>query len=372
MRFFVIFLVILLTACSKPEAPPQLDVSEALGGDAAGYERAIEPRRFAFPSDHLSHPDFRNEWWYVTGNVTDSDGHPYGYQVTFFRSAISPEESARDSHWATRQLWMAHVALSDGKEKKHYFDERWVRGAMGLAGNQNRPFKVWVEDWQIEGGPDAEFPWRVNVETDDFTLDLSLMPAKPLVLQGDKGLSRKSAEPGNASYYYSYTRLATEGRIQLRYSDLIVQGDSWLDREWSTSALADDQAGWDWFSLQLDDGRELMYYQLRRKDGSTDPVSAGKLVLQNGETQNIRSEAVTATPTDWWHSPDGTRYPIQWRLSILGTGLDLRVRALFEAQEMRTTVHYWEGAIQVLDASTGSILGRGYLEMTGYGTAESH
>jgi len=364
-----LFLVALFIAgCSDREAATGLDVSAALGGDAAtGFARAIEPRRFRFPEDHNAHAAFRNEWWYFTGQLAAIDGRRFGYQVTFFRVALAPEGPPRASAWAARQLWMAHAALTVIEDGRHLHRERFAREALGLAGQQARPFRVWLEDWTLTGSAGGGFPWELAIDAGDFTLALTLAPQRKPVLQGDGGLSRKSAEPGSASYYYSITRLATAGTVAVDGEPQAVTGLSWLDREWSTSALGEGQAGWDWFSLQLDSGADLMLYQLRRDDGSKDRHSAGTLLEPGGQQHPLAAEDFILRPARWWRADSGARYPVAWRLEVPEAGLKLHVEALVDDQEMDTAVRYWEGAVEVrADDGSGSV-GRGYLEMTGYG-----
>ncbi len=346
------------------------ELSERLGGgDVSGYARALEPREFVFPADHGPHPDFRNEWWYLTGNLESEAGRRFGYQVTFFRIALAPDDPhspPRRSNWATRQVWMAHVALSDAGNRRHREHERFARGAAGLAGAQAEPFRVWLEDWRLRSDPDGVgSTWELSVDTADFELSFRLEPIRPIVLQGDAGLSRKSAEPGNASYYYSMTRLKTTGEIRVDGERHSIEGLSWLDREWSTSALGEDQAGWDWFALQFDDGRDLMFYQLRRKDGGVDPHSAGTLIDSSGERRALSASDVVLQPLRWWQSSDGTRYPLAWRLALADRP-GYRVEAVFDDQRMETSVRYWEGMVEVFDERTERPLGRGYLELAGY------
>lgn len=365
-----LFLCLLLAGagCDHRAPDPGIDVASALGGEAAaGFARAAAPRRFRFPADHNAHPAFRNEWWYLTGHLESDDGERFGYQVTFFRIALAPAAPTLDSAWATRQLWMAHVALTAIDRGEHMHRERLARGALGLAGQQAEPFRLWLEDWALSGGRGGAFPWRLRVETDAFGFDLTLAPQRPPLLQGDDGLSQKSDAPGNASYYYSITRLATTGSLNRDGEHVSVRGRSWLDREWSTSALGEEQTGWDWFSLQLGSGDDLMLYRLRRRGGATDPHSGGTLLDAEGRRQPLASEDFALTPLRWWRSPAGARYPVAWRLQLPGAGLDLRVEALVDAQEMATGVRYWEGAVGVWAAAGGERLGQGYLEMTGYG-----
>ncbi|MBL8249530.1 MAG: carotenoid 1,2-hydratase, partial [Candidatus Competibacter sp.] len=302
----VVGLAILLTGyCNRPplKPPGNITVGSALGGgDDAGYQRAYEPRPLQFPADHGPHPDFRNEWWYVTGNLADAAGRQLGYQLTLFRIALSPIPPAVDSAWRANQVYMGHFALTDVSGNRHYGFERFSRGAMGLAGAQATPFRVWLEDWALTGVESDAFPLQVHAQEGDIAIDLTLNATRPVVVQGDRGLSQKSAEPGNASYYYSYTRLPTQGVVRVGDQRFTVSGASWLDREWSTSALGPDQSGWDWFALQLDDGRDLMFYRLRRKDGGMDPFSRGVLVAAGGQARLLRWDEVDLQPLGEWTS----------------------------------------------------------------------
>jgi predicted secreted hydrolase len=259
---------------------------------------------------------------------------------------------------------MGHLAVSDVDNARHVHAERFSRAAAGLAGARADPLRVWLGPWTIEGHAGSTFPLRLSASADGFAIDLQIQPGdRPLVLQGDRGLSAKSAAPGNASYYYSYTRLPTRGRVTVDGRAHDVHGASWFDREWSSSALADDQAGWDWFALQLDDGRDLMFYRMRGSDGETQAFSRGVIVGPGGMPHRLEHDDVDARPVRFWDAVDGVRYPVGWRLSVPGHGLDLRVDAAFDAQQMQTTVRYWEGAVDV----SGSHRGVGYLELSGYG-----
>ena len=355
----------------QPSPPPSRDVavSSALGGaDSAGYQRAYAPRPFQFPADHGPHPEFRNEWWYVTGNLADAAGRSFGYQLTIFRIALAPTAPPADSPWRVNQVYMGHFALTDVAGNRHYHFERFSRGALGLAGAHATPFRFWLEDWTLTGAESDLFPLRLHAQEGDIALDLTLAAGKPVVLQGDQGLSQKSAEPGNASYYYSCTRLPTQGAVRVAGQTFTVSGASWLDREWSTSALGPDQSGWDWFALQLDDGQDLMFYRLRRQDGSMDSFSKGILVAPDGQTRLLRGNEVELQPLGQWVSPHtGDHYPAGWRLRLPAEHLDLTVTPKVADQEMRLTVRYWEGAVAV-SGRTGNraVGGQGYLEMTRY------
>jgi len=236
-----------------------------------------------------------------------------------------------------------------------------------LAGQSLQPFRVWLEDWQIQGQAQGEFPWQVQVKTADFSLDLSLDRSQPPVLQGEQGLSQKSSASGNASYYYSLPRLRTQGTVQHQGESFVVTGESWLDREWSTSVLGDDQAGWDWFSLQLHAGPSVMFYRLRHHDGSADTRhSQGKWITAAGQASTLSLEDVELKPLRYWESPEGVSYPVAWSMQLPKRQQSWRVEAVLDSQLMQTSVPYWEGAVRVLDADSGEALGVGYLEMSGY------
>ncbi len=346
----------------------RLELSRLLSGDAGGFARAVEPRPFDFPRDHGAHPDFRTEWWYLTGNVATDTGRRFGYQFTIFRNAVAADSPARVSNWATRQIYMGHLALTDVEGRRLHAVERFARGAAGLAGTELDPFRVWLEDWRLSGAESGE-TFRLAAASGAIDLELELVAAKPLVLQGDAGLSRKGRRPGNASYYYAFTRLDTAGRIRLDGAELDVRGSSWLDREWSTSALEPGQRGWDWFALQLDDGTELMVYQMRRADGRADPVSSGSRIDAEGSKAALSWDDFQLEVLDWWTSPaSGARYPSGWRLAVPDDRLALRIEPLLRDQELRLSVLYWEGAVRVTGSRAGKpVSGTGYVELTGYG-----
>lgn len=357
-------LLLALGACDGSVTPqntaPNFTLDEVLGGDAvAGYLRADEPRAFSFPADHGPHAGFRNEWWYFTGNLATEGGRRFGYQVTFFNTAVpTSAEEAPVSAWHSERLWMAHVALSDVAGDTHLPLERFSRENPGLAGAAAEPFRVWLEDWQL--AEDSDGNWQLEIEDAAFALNLRLSATKPPVLQGSKGLSQKSPEPGNASYYYSVTRIATTGSIRVGDASFEVSGSSWLDREWSTSALAADQSGWDWFSLQFDTGTELMYYQLRTDPVAVHPNSQGNWTDAAAQQTLITPQDIVLTELATWTSPAGVTYTTAWSLQYAGT--TWRIEALLEDQLMDLSIPYWEGAVDVRD-ETGVVVGRGYLEM---------
>lgn len=364
--------ILLITVRSSDDRPVRagLSVAEALGGDTAGFARVTGPRPFAFPADHGAHPEYRTEWWYFTGNLETDDGTAVGYQLTLFRNAVSAIPSELDSEWATRQVWMGHLGVTDvGRGDFHSF-ERFARGAAGLAGAETAPLRVWLEDWRIEQIDTASrdiFPLRLVAAEGDVAIDLVLHAEKPVVLQGENGYSRKGRDPGNASHYYSFTRLATEGTVRVGGETVSVLGQSWLDREWSTSALDPGQVGWDWFALQLDDGTELMYYQLRREDGGVDRFSRGTFVAPDGSAQSIQPEEVVVDAVGSWRSPRGGSYPARWQLRIPRLELALDIVPVVADQEHDAYVRYWEGAVRVSgERADRPLRGRGYVELTGY------
>ena len=362
-----------------PERPPAttlagtLSVAQALAATGAeGFERAVAPRRFMFPADHGPHRTFQTEWWYWTGNVRAShpDGAPrhFGFQLTFFRTALAPTIVPRRSAWGARDAYLAHLALTDVEARRFSARDRWARGALDLGGAAADPFRLWVGDWAAESQAAGGWPLRLRAGEQDFAIDLALSPGKPPVLQGDHGLSRKTAEPGNASYYYSLTRMPVSGTVRVGGSSLRVEGLAWMDREWSTSALGPDQVGWDWFAIQLADGRELMFYRLRQRDGGIAPQSGGTLVGVDGTTRTLDRDAVEILVRDHWTSPrGGTRYPALWRLRVPSARLDVTVTPLIPDQELDLAVRYWEGAVRVEGTTDGrAVAGSGYVELVGY------
>jgi predicted secreted hydrolase len=346
-----------------------LAVREALGEGGAGFSRALAPRVLAFPADHGPHPDFRTEWWYYTGNLATPAGRHFGFQLTFFRVALAPAEEPRASAWATRQLFIAHFALTDTTGQRFHATSRMSRQALELAGAQARPFRVWVEDWSVTGEEPTALPMRLRAAQDEIAIDLTLSAARPVVLQGERGLSRKSAEPGQASYYYSLTRMPARGVVRLGADAFDVAGLAWMDREWSTSALGPDLVGWDWFALQLQDGRDLMFYRLRGRDGSAGPFSAGSLVAADGTPRSLGPrDVVIETLAHWTSLRSGVRYPARWRLTLPSEDLRLELDPRLPDQELIVGTRYWEGAVTAAGTAAGRpVTGQGYVELVGYG-----
>ncbi|MDN5869831.1 MAG: carotenoid 1,2-hydratase [Nitrococcus sp.] len=335
--------------------------------DMAGYAKVSGPRPMRFPRDHGAHPDYRVEWWYFTGNLATAQGRPFGFELTFFRFAMAPSQPPRASDWATRQMWVANFAISDIKPERFHFFKRSQRGALGLAGAQIEPVRIWLDNWELRAlSAQSLFPAGLQAKQGDAGIDLRLTSEKPLVLQGDAGYSRKSADPENASYYYSYTRLRAQGTLTVDGETYQVSGTAWMDREWSTSALAENQVGWDWISLQLDDGRDLMLYRLRERDGSAGPYSAGVVIGKAGEPHDLSVAEFEMTPLRYWRSEaTGVSYPVAWRVQVPSANLDLEVEARMPNQELNMKMRYWEGAVT---ASGEDVSGVGYLELVGYGS----
>ncbi len=349
-------------------APDEIDVSSLLGGDAAhGFARATAVRDFHFPADHGPHPAYRTEWWYFTGNLYTESRRRFGYELSLFRFGLGADKVERSSAWAMDQVYMGHFAVTDEQGGAFIFDERLVRGALGLAGADADPVRIWVEDWMITAHGAVGERWQVRAATRDMAIELDLTALKPVILQGDRGLSQKSGEPGNASYYYSIPRLQTEGSVRVGGEDFAVAGLSWMDREWSTSALGKDQAGWDWFSLQLSNGYDLMYYQLRRKDGGVDAHSRGVLVDPDGRARALQREDLKIRVLDYWKSPLGGTYPGSWRLGVDDGSLELEITPVLADQELDVSVRYWEGAVDVTGThGNQTVTGAGYVELVGY------
>ena len=334
------------------------------------YKTALPGYHYEFPRDHFNHEDFQTEWWYTTGNLTASDGHQYGFELTFFRQGAD-RDPAKTNVWDIQDLYLAHLALSDLDGGKFYHTERTNRPGPGLAGIDANAKRIWNGNWEIRWGADNEIMLKAVDER--FSLSFSLHPEKPPVTHGENGVSQKSSGPGHASHYISFTRLRTAGTLEVSGKSFRVSGASWMDHEFFTHQLEPGQAGWDWLSIQLADNTELMLYQFRRKDGSIDPFSSGTYVDAQGKPHHLRSSDFHLTSTgDLWTSPvTGANYPVAWTMEIPGLGLQLATATRLKSQELsnggKLSPNYWEGAITVQGTRAESNLrGVGYLEMTGY------
>ena len=329
--------------------------------DTGEFARAYQVVPIRFPDDLGQHPDFQAEWWYYTGNLADTAGNRYGFQLTFFRRGLTPGLTARDSEWGGNQIYFAHFTVTDVTGQTFNYHERFSRGGPELAGVQSKPYHVWLDDWQARETAPGQV--ELSASADDIALNLVLEQAKPAALQGDRGLSQKSDEPGNASYYYSLTNNPARGTITTPRDSFEVTGNAWKDHEWSTSGLGPKAVGWDWFSLQLDDGREIMYFNIRKEDGTVEAVSSGTLIERDGSTRYLPQATVEIEVLDHWQSPaSGATYPSAWRFAIPSAGIDLQIKPLLPQQELRVSFTYWEGAVEL----QGTQSGYGYIEMTGY------
>ncbi|HEY5574265.1 MAG TPA: lipocalin-like domain-containing protein [Anaerolineales bacterium] len=340
-----------------------------------GFARAQGPIELQFPRDHGPHPDYQTEWWYYTGNLEASDGNHFGYQLTFFRRALIPEEtlSERRSDWATNQVYMAHFALTAVKDGDFYNFERFSRGALELAGAQALPYRVWLHDWQVEQLDERVY--QLKAEQADVSILLQLTDVKGPILHGIDGYSKKGPQPGNASHYISQTRLETSGEVTINGQEHTVTGTSWMDHEFSTSALSGDQVGWDWFSIQVKDEKgsqegalELMVFQIRKEDGSIDPHSGGTIIYPDGATRTLHPEDFEITSLASWRSPrTGATYPAQWLIIVPAEELRVEIEPYVADQELNVSFDYWEGAVRIGGTWQGqTVAGSGYVELTGY------
>ncbi len=338
---------------------------------AQEWRQAIEPWKWSFPKDHGAHLDFRTEWWYFTGNLRSSLGERFGYQLTFFRQGVFPMAKDPGFPWGIRDIYLAHFTLTDVSRNQFWFSERISRKGPGLAGASERNMNIWLLNWKarMEGK-------RINLRARDegMALDLVLTPRKPIIFHGKEGLSQKGRKKGQASYYFSYPNLETEGTVKMPGTQipLQVKGISWFDHEFGSNQLAQDQVGWDWFSLHLSDGQDLMIYLLRRKDGSVEPSSSGTLVTRSGEGIHLKLSDIRVEVLGFWKSPNsGGKYPSHWKIKIPSFRIEIEVASLVPSQELLTKgstgVIYWEGAVAGKGLSSGKpITCEGYVELTGY------
>lgn len=353
-------------------APDTADSAEYLrgalgpGADDADFARATTRPQFSFPRDHGPHRDFRTEWWYFSGHLTTPALRWFGFQLTLFRFELARRRPVSPSAWRTPTVLLGHFAVTDIAGRRFHAFERMSRALPGIAGVADAPPAIWLDDWRIDLEPSTA-NWRLAARQSGVALELALQAAVAVVAHGDDGLSRKSAAPGNASYYYSIPRLTAHGRLTVPDGAYDVAGSAWLDREWSTSALDRAQIGWDWFALQLDDGANLMFYRLRERDGRAAPASAGSYVDARGVVHRLALGDVILEPRAHWLSPlSGRRYPTAWTLRLPRHDRALTLTPVVAAQEWRARFPYWEGAVIVNDAGNGTAQGRGYVELTGY------
>jgi predicted secreted hydrolase len=359
-----------LNAANEPALQSQV-LAAGVGESVQGFASADGSRPLRLPQDQGPHPDFQTEWWYYTGNLQAQDGRHFGYQLTFFRRALLPAQLVvqRPSDWATNQVYMAHFALTDVAANNYRAFERLSRGAAGLAGAQSEPYSVWLDDWQVSQV--STNTYQLQAQQDGSAIQLTLHDSKGFILQGDQGYSRKGPAPDQASYYYSQTRLQTQGKVTSGGSEYVVNGLSWMDHEFSTSALDKNQVGWDWFALQLDDQSELMMYQLRRADGSIDPFSSGSYVAPDSSVRSLSHQDFHIQVQASWTSPhNGAKYPTGWTIQAPAEKLVLNIEPYIADQELNLSFAYWEGAVKFSGTHNGKpVSGSGYVELTGYATS---
>jgi predicted secreted hydrolase len=350
-------------------APAQLTWLDTPTADTTAFKKAIAPQPWHFPQDFGAHEDYQTEWWYYTGNLETADGRPFGFQLTFFRQALAPTGQPVDaqSHWRGNQVYSAHFTISDIANEAFYPYERFSRGVVGLAGAESPPYQVWLEDWSAaETEPGTV---QLQAQTADVGLHLTVQQTRPPVLQGDRGLSVKGVEPGNASYYYSLVQQPTTGTITVHDQTFQVKGVTWKDHEYSTSSLSPGTVGWDWFSVQLDDGAALMLYLLRHEDGTPEQTSAGMFIAADGQQTPLAPQDWSVKVLNTWKSPtSGATYPAKWLITIPTLQLSLQGQALMPNQELNTsTARYWEGAVAFQgDRNDQPLMAKGYVELTGY------
>jgi len=369
MISLLVLLTMGLSGCRTGAPPEETRLFIPQPAVQENFQKASPETELQFPRDHAAHDDYQTEWWYYTGNLDSMEGRQFGYQLTFFRRAIQPEEQRenRVSNWATEQVYLAHFALTDVQGKDFYYFDRLGRGAAGLAGAvADNGFRVWLEDWSVEEAGEGQY--RLRGSEGEIELDLILADSKGPVLQGQNGYSQKGPGEGNASMYYSLSRLVSVGTVTIGDTQYQVSGNSWMDHEFSTSALSGEQVGWDWFALQLDNGYELMVYTIRDSDGRIDPYSRGIWIDPQGGSKSLTTGDFKIGVTSTWESPhSGAVYPSGWTVDVPGEGIRLQVRPLIPDQELNLSFIYWEGAVGVSGELNGeAVSGKGYVELTGY------
>ncbi|NWF56483.1 MAG: carotenoid 1,2-hydratase [Syntrophaceae bacterium] len=344
----------------------------AFGADE--WARVTAPRKWTFPRDFGAHPEYRTEWWYFTGKLKDDGGNRYGYQLTFFRQGVRFHLPSAPNAWDIRDIYLAHFAVSDVSRGRFQAADRLSRVGPGLAGAGLDGMDVWLLNWSARMIGSVI---RLEARASDKELRLELSPRKPPVIHGEKGFSRKGPSEGQASYYVSFTDLETRGSLKLpgSPSPLEVRGVSWFDQEFGSNQLTPEQKGWDWFSLHLSDGRDLMIYFLRLQDGSVEPASSGTLVAADGSSRHLKLSDLTVTVLDRWKSPRSKgEYPSRWRIQVPSAKIDLTIAPLLADQELQTEastgITYWEGAVAGKGlAGPSEVTCEGYVELTGYAGA---
>lgn len=361
--FLTAFFFILIIGCTSAPEPERINIIQALSSaEGTGcYEKASSPYDFVFPIDSGPHNTFKTEWWYYTGNLKTDTGRHFGYQLTFFRQALSCEKIKGASKWRTRQMYFAHFAVTDTKENNFISGFRMNRQSLDIAGADHTPYQVWIDNWRVE---QKDGYLVLSAEEKEVLIRLRLTREKPILPQGQNGLSRKGKDRFNASYYYSIPRMSTRGTIKIKDNSYPVQGKTWFDHEWSTSALNANVAGWDWFSVHLEDGTDLMVCQIRNEKGVANSFGFGSISLPDKTYHILTESQFKITVTKFWKSPlTAKRYPIEWEVLLPDYDLSLTAEPTIQNQEHTHLFAYWEGAVQF----TGKgIKGLGYVELTGY------
>ena len=369
----LLILVICLASCAAPTVPSaKVQVPEVLNSNEtipSGFRTADGSRPLTFPEDFGAHEDFRTEWWYYTGNLQTAQGQHFGFELTIFRVGLQPPavELPADSDWYDRSIYFAHFAVSDIERERFYAFERYARPGPGLAGAQAAPYRVWIEDWSI--AENSSGVYRLQASQEEIILDLALTDEMGVVLHGKNGYSRKGALATNASYYYSQPRLRADGTLQVDGTPYKVSGLAWKDHEFSTSVLDEEQIGWDWFSLQFEDGSALMLFQLRERTGQTSASSSGTFISPDGTTHALSKTDFEVRVLDEWRSPHTQGlYPAAWEIRLREPDCIVNVRPWMADQEIHfPAVTYWEGAVR-FEGTCGAnpVSGNGYVELTGY------
>jgi predicted secreted hydrolase len=333
------------------------------------YQTALPGYHYNFPRDHFNHPDFQTEWWYYTGNVKAADGHRFGFELTFFRQGVDRDAKSIGA-WDVRDLYLAHLALSDMDGGQFLHAERTNRAGPGLAGASEPEHRIWNGNWQVMWRIDEQ---ELNAIDERFSIRFTLRSAKPPVIHGQDGVSQKAEGPGKASHYISLTRLNTQGKIELGGQTFQVTGTAWMDHEFFTHQLETNQIGWDWVSIQLADNSELMLFNIRRQGGSIDPYSAGTFVDAGGNATHLARNEFMMQPADsMWLSPaTNAVYPLRWKIAIPKLNIALECSTSLSSQELSSSTGfvpaYWDGSVVLTGSKGGTpIAGVGYLEMTGY------
>jgi len=340
------------------------------------FQRALPGKVFSFPQDHYSHPEFKTEWWYYTGHLQTEDRKSYGYQLTFFRVAFRRNTKGGQSKWAIQDLYFAHLAITDESKKRFEYREKMSRGTFGEAGTliygSKEPFRVWIDDWSMELKGIQLQNHLLKAGGKDFGIELQLAPEMNPVIHGKNGISQKAEGEGFASHYYSITRLKTEGKIFLKGKQFAVRGISWMDHEFGSNQLRQYHEGWDWFSIQLENRIELMFYQIRHKDGKMDPYSSGTIIFPDGRSDHLPLKEFQIDSLDRWKSPKSkATYPSRWKVKVPRYGIELTLSPTIKDQELitgaSTRVTYWEGSVKIEGKYQNiPVKGKGYVEMTGY------